>query len=85
MNAILGSTVGQRRQSVASRTKEVRLVRDAGGAGDAGFGFTFRTNGGSESNLKAPAGRPFVITSIRPNSPAERYSSLNFRKIKQLL
>lgn len=72
----LGSTIiSQRQTSISARTKEIRLVRDVGGSGD-GYGITLRSSssatGGGESNTKN--GRSFIITYVKPNSPADRYN-----------
>ncbi|KAI9556182.1 hypothetical protein GHT06_018756 [Daphnia sinensis] len=68
-----GSTIiSQRQPSISVRTKEVRLIREAGGSGD-GYGITLRSSsatGGGESNAKN--GRSFIITYVKPNSPADR-------------
>lgn len=74
---MIGSTISSQRQpSISVRTKEIRLVRDVGsGSGGDGYGITLRgggAGGGSGGDLNAKNGRPFVITFVKPNSPAER-------------
>ncbi|XP_046453439.1 glutamate receptor-interacting protein 2-like isoform X2 [Daphnia pulex] len=80
-----GSNINSQRQpTISIRTKEIRLVRDAGSAGsgsggDGGYGITLRCSsssssasngGGGDSNGKS--GRSFIITFVKPNSPADR-------------
>ena len=86
-----GSTIiSQRQPTISVRTKEIRLVRDAGSGGD-GFGIALRggagasgnggvvsgcggggSNGSGSATENGKNGRSFVITFVKPNSPAER-------------
>ncbi len=78
----IGSISVQRQPNISIRTKEIRLVRDGvgsgGSSGDGGYGITLRSNNnnnsaGCDSNNGIKNGRSFMITFVKPNSPADRY------------